>query len=144
MPKKKTNNKSNKKKILVVEDDQTLNKVLSNALEEMKFKIFKAFNGLEGLKKAMKHKPDLICLDIMMPEMDGMEMLRELRKDEWGKNVFVYILTNADPSEELINEASRAPYVSAYLMKSEVGIQEVVEKVIEKLNRKTVEKVSKK
>ena len=144
MPKKKTIKKSDKRKILVVEDDRTLNKVLSNVLEEKKFEVFKAFDGAEGLKKALKHKPDLICLDIMMPGMDGLEMLRELRKDEWGKNVFVYILTNADPSEELINEASRTPYVSAYLMKSEVGVQEIVEKVTEKLDKKTVKEVGKK
>lgn len=131
---------SKKIKILVVEDDSTLNKVLVNALKEKKVDVLSATNGEEGLKKTFQEKPDLILLDIMMPVMDGMTMLKELRKDEFGKNVFVIILTNAEPSGELIDEASRYPYVSSYLMKSEFGIQEVVQIALNKLKKDTVKK----
>jgi len=135
---------SKKKRVLVVEDELTLNKVLCNALKEKKLEVFKAFDGKEGLEIAMKEKPDLILLDIMMPVMDGMSMLRELRKDDWGKNVFVYILTNAEPSEELIDEANRSPYVSAYLMKSDYGVQEVIKIALDKLKKRSIKKPAKK
>jgi len=136
--------KSTKHKILVAEDDPNLLKVLSNALKEEGFKVFKAENGQEGLELALKHHPDLIVLDVLMPVMDGLTMLKKLRKDEWGKNVYAIILTNVEPSSDLISEASRYPYMSSYYMKSEYGINEVVDMVKERLHKKTIENIAEK
>jgi len=134
MQKKKTS----KHTILAVEDDATLLKVLSNTLADEGFNVIKAEDGQEGFDKALKHHPDLILLDIIMPVMDGLTMLKKLRKDEWGKNVYVMILTNADPSSDLINEASRAPYVSSYYMKSQYGIREIIKIAKEKLKKPAI------
>ena len=119
--------KKDKKTILIVEDDGMLRKVLSNRIAEGGYEVLEEEDGKEGLKTALKKHPDLILLDLMMPVMDGLEMLKELRKDKWGANVYVYILTNKDPDTEMINEANRAPYVSSYLMKSEHGVDEMME-----------------
>lgn len=136
------NKKSNKKTILVAEDDLTLLKVMCNALKDDGFAVIKAENGEDAFSLALKHRPDLIFLDIMMPVMDGMTMLKKLRKDEWGKNVYVMILTNAEPSTELIDEASRYPYMSSYYMKSQYGVREIIAIAKEKLKKKTINRAS--
>ena len=85
----------NVKKILIVEDDEPIIFSLSKKLELFKtVKVLCARNGEEGLSMALVEKPDLILLDIVMPEMDGIEMLRRLRKNDWGKTVKVIILSN--------------------------------------------------
>lgn len=136
--------KPSKQTILTVEDDATLLKVMANALADEGFEVIKAEDGQDGLEKALKHHPDMILLDIMMPVMDGMTMLKKLRKDDWGKSVYVMILTNADPSPDLISEASRAPYVSSYYMKSQYGVREIIEMAKEKLKKPTIKNQIKK
>ena len=64
--------------------------------------------------------------------MDGAEMLKELRKNKWGSGVYVYILTNKEPDTDILDEAKQEPYVSSYLMKSEHGVDEMVEIVRKK------------
>lgn len=125
--------KENKKTILVVEDEKLLRKMLVETLLEEGYRVLEAENGQQGLKLALKNHPRLILLDVMMPVMDGMTMLKLLREDEWGKDVFVYMLTNKDPDKDLISEASRTPYVSAYLIKSEYGIGEIMKMIKDKL-----------
>ena len=88
------NNMANEdpKKILmveVVEDDEPLLSVLSERFREEGYNVINAITGEEGLKLALKNKPDLILLDIVMPKMDGIAMLKKLRKDPWGKNANV-------------------------------------------------------
>jgi len=64
-----------KKKILVVEDEETLRLLYQEELEEEGYEVFTAKNGKEGLQKLRKERPDLVILDIVMPEMDGIEAL---------------------------------------------------------------------
>ncbi len=124
--------KKDKKTILIVEDDDMLRKVLSNRIAEEGYEVLEAEDGKEGLKTALKKHPDLILLDLMMPVMDGAEMLKELRKNKWGSGVYVYILTNKEPDTDILDEAKQEPYVSSYLMKSEHGVDEMVEIVRKK------------
>lgn len=78
--------------VLVVEDNPDLNRFLANFLSS-EYKIESAFNGKEGLEKALKLKPDLIISDIMMPEMSGDQMLAEMRKHADLDDVPVLLLT---------------------------------------------------
>jgi len=121
--------KKAKKTVLIVEDDGMLRKVLSRRIEEEGYEVLRAEDGRQGLKTALKKHPDLILLDLMMPVMDGVEMLGELRQDKWGSEVYVYILTNKEPDAGILDEAKREPYCSSYLMKSEYGIDEMAEVV---------------
>ncbi|MCA9365229.1 MAG: response regulator [Candidatus Moranbacteria bacterium] len=90
---------SNGHTILVVEDEDSLSQAVSMRLSSSGFRVLRQSNGHEGLACALKERPDLILLDIVMPVMDGMEMLSALRKDEWGKDVPVILLSNlSDPS----------------------------------------------
>ena len=136
--------KTKKFTIMVAEDDETLLKVMANAITDEGFDVIKAVDGQEALDKALKEHPDLIILDVLMPVMDGLTMLKKLRKDEWGKNAYVLILTNVDPSDDLLNEASRYPYMSSYYMKSQYGVREIIDIAKEKLNKKPISRLVKK
>ncbi|PJA89609.1 MAG: response regulator [Candidatus Magasanikbacteria bacterium CG_4_9_14_3_um_filter_32_9] len=122
----------NVKKILIVEDDEPIIFSLSKKLELFKtVKVLCARNGEEGLSMALVEKPDLILLDIVMPEMDGIEMLRRLRKNDWGKTVKVIILSNLS-SPEREDEAKKLG-IKDYIIKAEWKLENVVSKVLEKL-----------
>ena len=123
--------------ILIVEDEPTLLKVYAEELGDEKFRVLKATNGQQGLELALREKPDLILLDILMPIMDGLTMMDKLReKDLYGKNVPIILLTNLSASEEKIMQAITKNEPAYYLVKSDWTLQDVVEKIRERLARK--------
>ncbi len=79
--------------ILVIDDDPEILKTLGNRLEHEGFRVTTADSGALGIEKAMKHRPDLIILDIMMPSTDGYEVLKAIRIDKATKEIPVLILT---------------------------------------------------
>lgn len=88
-----------KKKILVVDDEPQLLEMIQMFLEIKGFEVIAANNGPEGLTKATAKKPGLILLDIMMPNMDGLEVLRKLKDDAETKNIPVVMLTGKSESK---------------------------------------------
>ena len=74
------------KKILIVEDEEIMLKALVEKFSSEGFEVVQAIDGEEGLKKALCEKPDIILLDILLPKMDGMAVLKKLREDTWGKH----------------------------------------------------------
>jgi DNA-binding response OmpR family regulator len=90
----------NGKTILVVEDEAPLRKALADILLLEGFNVLLASDGKQGLETAIKYEPDLILLDLVMPNMNGWEMLDRLRTNSaWGNAVPVYLLTNIDDKE---------------------------------------------
>ncbi|MBD3311535.1 MAG: response regulator [Candidatus Magasanikbacteria bacterium] len=120
-------------KILIVEDETSLTKILKSKLEKEGYAVLSAINGEKGLDMALKEKPDLILLDIVMPRMDGYEMLNKLRKDTWGKNVPVIILTNLTEPKEISNGVSMD--IKDYLVKTDWSLNEVINKVKKRLEK---------
>ncbi len=119
-----------KKTILVVEDDASELKALVDKFTREGFSVLQAKNGEEGLESALKNHPDLILLDIVMPKMDGMTMLKKLREtDEWGKTVPVIILTNLTSADEGRNRDITELEPAYYLVKTDWKIDELVAKV---------------
>lgn len=117
------------KKILVVDDDKLARKGLISVLEDAGLEVDGATNGKEGLEKALKDKPDLVVTDVHMPEMDGLQMIEELRADEeWGKSVPVVVLT-VDDATTSINQALAAG-VTFYLSKSGITPDAIADQVI--------------
>jgi signal transduction histidine kinase/DNA-binding response OmpR family regulator/streptogramin lyase len=100
--------------ILVVEDNRDLCNLLKMQLED-KYKVLLAYNGREGLKKILHHHPDLVVTDIMMPEMSGIEMLQEIRKDIRISHIPVVILTAKQNEEAKIQAISMG--ANAYITK---------------------------
>lgn len=120
------------KKILIIDDETDLLQVLTDTLTSEGFSVLGAKNGEEGLALALKEHPDLILLDIIMPVMDGMTMLYELRKDPWGNSVPVILLTNLSDAER-VAEALRLR-VYDFLVKSDWKLKDLVTKIKEKFS----------
>ena len=116
-----------KKKVLVVDDDNNLRLVLTDKLNSSGFETIEAANGEEGLKKALENHPDVILLDVMMPVMNGQQMLSKLREDEWGEKAKVIMLTVIEDTEVIAQAVVDGSL--AYLIKTDQSIDDVVEKV---------------
>jgi len=115
-------------KILIVEDEVVmLNALVDNLLIAGFGHILQARNGEDGLTIALKEKPDLILLDIIMPKMDGMTMLKKLRQDSRGKDQKVILLTNLVADDSIMRGVvTNEP--SYYLVKTEHSIEDVIQK----------------
>ena len=119
-----------KKKVLIVEDDISLIKAVSAFLNSNGFEVIEAANGAEGLIKAMTAKPDIILLDILMPKMDGVEMLEQLRKKDWGRNMKVVTFSNLGEDSSETEKTSKYSTLG-HLVKSEHNLSEILERLRE-------------
>ena len=115
------------KRILIVEDELDIREAMAEALTQEGFSVSTAGNGSEGLKKSIEEKPDLILLDIIMPMMNGHEMLEKLRSDAWGKKAKVIMLTSMDDVKNISQAHSGA--ITDYLIKAHSSLSEIVAKV---------------
>ncbi len=120
-----------KSKIAIIEDDQAISQMYRIKFESEGYTVETAENGALGLELAEKMKPDIILLDLMMPEMNGDEMLEQLRKRPWGKDIKVIILTNV--GEQEIPESVRSHNVSAFILKADMTPRQVVEVIKKQL-----------
>lgn len=114
-------------KIAIVEDDQAISQMYRFKFEGEGFTVETAENGKLGLELAEQMKPDIILLDLMMPEMNGDEMLATMRKTTWGKNIKVIILTNM--GEQEIPEEVKKMGVAAVILKADMTPRQVAELV---------------
>lgn len=119
-------------KILIIEDESILLARLSQAFEEEHFEVIRASNGDEGLEKSLREHPDAIILDIVMPGMDGLSLLKLLRKDNWGRKAPVFILTNNTNTNKLADAMSSGTF--EYLVKSDWALEDIVREIKEKVH----------
>lgn len=120
-----------KKKVIVIDDDENLRFALTDKLKMSGFEVLEAKNGEEGLKKTLESHPDVILLDIMMPLMNGIDMLKKLREDEWGKKARVIMLTVLENAEPVADAMSGGNF--SYIIKTKVNAEDIVSKVNEAL-----------
>lgn len=114
-------------KIAIIEDDPTINQMYRMKFEAEGFEVDLANNGKSGIDMVTRFKPDLILLDVQMPEMDGPTALANIRKHDWGKTIPVIILTNMGEEEspkELKNLG-----IHSYIVKADHTPSQVVAKV---------------
>lgn len=114
-------------KILIVDDDMILREMYEARLKEGGYEIVSASDGEEALQKAASEKPDVILLDIMMPKVNGIDVMKKLREDEPTANIPVILLTALVREIDKVKEMMRE--YDAYLIKSEIMPGEVVEKI---------------
>lgn len=121
-----------KKKILIIEDDSILQKALLEFLTAEGFETMSALDGEEGVKIGKEKKPDLILLDIVLPKMDGYEVLKAMKADENTKKIPIILLTNLGS----LNDVQKALDLGAttYLIKADYKLEEVTKKIKEVLN----------
>ncbi|OHA07513.1 MAG: hypothetical protein A2934_03625 [Candidatus Sungbacteria bacterium RIFCSPLOWO2_01_FULL_47_10] len=114
-----------KKNILVVEDDETLRGAISDKLRSEGYAVLEAADGSEALRIAFENHPNVILLDLMLPIMDGAEVLSELRKDAWGAKIPVIIVSNLPDDRELGKKYN----VYWYVVKSDWKLADIALKV---------------
>lgn len=122
-----------KKKILIVEDEAPLRKALAEEFIDAGYTVFEACDGLEGFDVALREHPHIILLDQLMPKMNGVAMLKQLRSDQWGNTVPVIMATNMSTTDT-INEAIDAG-ANDYFIKSEVSVADILKLVGERLTQ---------
>ena len=125
---------ADKAKILVVEDEEILLTALKEELETAGYEVFGAVDGQDGLDKVKSFKPDLILLDLVMPKMDGMQMLRKLKENNDSRDIPVVILTNLSDYERISEVLSLG--AMDYLVKANYKLEDLLEKVKAVLARK--------
>ena len=121
------------KKVLIVEDEAALLKVLAEKFSLEGYSVFEARNGEEGLAAALLEHPDIILLDIVMPKMDGITMLKKLREDVWGHDAEVIVLTNLSDNTKLAEAMELGSY--NFLIKTDWKIGDIIAKVKERLHQ---------
>ncbi len=121
-----------KKKILVVEDSPYLAESLSDMLDIKGHEAIIAPTGRDGVTMAIEQQPDLILLDIRLPDIDGYEVYRRIRENDWGKNANIMVLT-ASESTENISKNIDLPKEDV-LFKPEWSVTDLLAKIEEKLS----------
>ncbi|MFQ5492639.1 MAG: response regulator [Candidatus Dojkabacteria bacterium] len=116
------------KSVLVVEDDGSLRRALKQALQGEGIEVIEAVDGNGAVNMALSVHPDLILLDLIMPNMDGVAALQRIREDVWGLTAKVIVLTNLDEDDTVINEMVKQQ-PTYYLVKAQNSLNEVIEKI---------------
>lgn len=119
-------------KIAIIEDDQAISQMYRFKFEAEGYAVETAENGKLGLGLAKAMKPDIMLLDLMMPEMNGDEMLEKMRATPWGKDIKVIVLTNK--GEQEIPEKVRQLNVQAVVLKADMTPRQVAELVKKQLS----------
>ncbi|TSC83555.1 MAG: response regulator receiver protein [Parcubacteria group bacterium Gr01-1014_17] len=121
------------KKILIIEDEPSLRMSLRDTFIAEGLSVLVASNGIDGLELALREKPDIILLDILMPGMDGQMVLKKLRESAQGKNTPVIVLTVLSVDDPIVHWITTYE-PTYYLIKSDWRVEQIVEKVKERLS----------
>lgn len=115
------------KKILIIEDESSLQKTLGESLTQEGYKIIAALNGEIGLKIATKEKPDLVLLDLILPKMNGFDVLKALKSNPETKSIPVIVLTNLEDIKDI--EKVLELGATTYLVKANYSLEEITDKI---------------
>jgi len=117
----------NKIRLLLIDDDPNVQHIYGAFLRKNDFEVLEALNGTDGLAMTLREHPDLILLDLLMPGMTGFQLLEKLRKDSWGKNAKVMVISNL--KKEYNDLAVAEHFVFDYLNKSDHTLEEVCARI---------------
>ena len=115
------------KKILLIEDEAALQKTFGDTLCSEGYQLVSATDGEVGLRLAKSETPDLIILDLILPKLNGLEVLKSLKEDQQTRGIPVIILTNLGDLENI--EKALELGATTYLVKADHTLEEVIEKV---------------
>lgn len=123
-----------KKYILIIEDEQKLAFALEKQFAKEGFDVKISWDGEEGMEEIIKQKPDIVLLDLLLPKLSGMDILRRIRKMEDLKDLPVLIITNL-VDDSVLSEAGKLGIID-YLVKSNTSLSGIVEAVEEYFKEK--------
>ena len=115
------------KKILFIEDEQSLQESLGGFLKKEGYEVISALDGEMGLRLAETEKPDLILLDLILPKIVGLDVLKSLKEKPETKEIPVIVLTNVEEIEKV--EKALQLGATTYLVKAQYSLSELVEKI---------------
>jgi len=115
------------KKILFIEDESVLQKTFERALRAEGYDMISALDGESGLKLAQTQNPDLILLDIVLPKLNGFDVLKRLKRDPKTKEIPVIILTNLERMSDI--DIALELGATTYLVKVNYSLEEVIKKI---------------
>lgn len=115
------------KKILFIEDEPTLQKTVGEILKQEGYQVVSALDGEAGVRLAESQQPNLILLDIILPKMNGFEVLERLKSNENTKEIPVIVLTNLEEMKDV--EKALALGATTYLVKANYSLEDVISKV---------------
>jgi len=118
-------------RILLAEDDRILRKAGEVSLRKKGYDVIPAVDGEDALIKARAHKPDLVLLDVMMPKMQGFEVLDALKGDPTVRDIPVIMLTNLETAADIKRAADAGAH--SYLVKSNMNLDELAARIAEAL-----------
>ncbi len=119
-------------KIAIIEDDSVINQMYRIKFEAEGFDVQVADNGKSGIELVKNFQPDIVLLDIQMPEMTGDEALQHIRSQSWGKTVPVIVLTNLGAEES--PKVLRTLNIHSYIVKADFTPSQVVDRVKQALS----------
>lgn len=121
------------KKIIIVEDNPSLADIYKTRLELIGYRVYIAYNGITGLYFIQKELPDLVLLDIMIPDIAGDQVLATIRNSAWGKDIPVYVISNLNESE--VPTDLRKLGIEGYSVKANLSndkLDEIVDGILRK------------
>ena len=115
------------KKILFIEDEVSLQETFGDVFSRQGYEMISALDGEEGLRLVKSEKLDLILLDLILPKLNGFEVLKQIKEDEETKNIPVIVLTNLEGTGDV--EKALELGATTYLVKASYSLEEVLQKV---------------
>ncbi len=121
------------KKVLVIDDEKDVREAVVSTLSYEGITVLSADRGEAGIAIAEKERPDLILLDIAMPEKNGIETLTAIKATDWGLDIDVIMMTNLDDMEMMAQAIQNGS--NEYILKKDMSIQDLIQKVKEHLSK---------
>ena len=125
-------NKDKPQQVLIVEDEPSLLSTLTKKISELGVTVHQATDGKEGLSLFKKHRPDLVLADIIMPNMNGFDLIQKLRT-EFGNSFKVMFITNLSDTQD--KEMGESLDIDDYILKSDISLRAIQNKVSQVLNK---------
>ena len=119
------------KTVLIVEDEQSMQRALKSKLEHAGYAVHTAVDGEEALASLRGTKPDLVLLDLIMPKVDGISVLRQMKADDGLRSVPVVILTNLSSGDKVAEAMQLGTF--DFLVKANYSLDDVLKKVADRL-----------
>jgi len=115
------------KKILIIEDDKFLRQLITQKLAQRNYDVVEAVDGEDGIKKVREQTPDLVLLDLILPGIDGFEVLSQIKQDDSLSHIPVIILSNLGQKEDIEKGINLG--AMDYLIKAHFTPDEIIEKI---------------
>jgi DNA-binding response OmpR family regulator len=119
------------KTVLIVEDEQSMQRALKNKIEHAGYAVKVADDGETALEALRREKPDLVLLDLIMPKLDGISVLRQMKNDDDLRGIPVVILTNLSSGDKVAEAMQLGTF--DFLVKANYSLDDVLKKVVERL-----------